>query len=233
MGSVLSKRNANTNENSRGLRERIRFLEEEVSQMRCKEEGERRGHEQQASVLVAKEAEWKSERKRWKDEVGRLRNNLQDNHRLEEKPMVTMGKGDKEWELMGANFVLEQMMEEQALREEAIQKWKGLYLAIKGQLVDLINRTHQGDRLWWGPEDEVNMEGLQRELKSREETVEALKEQLLAMVEEGGKREREVDILRQSLRIMISNKSPHIGKNLPQNFKFNRLQSTKVNRNRA
>lgn len=46
------------------------------------------------------------------------------------------------------------------------------------------------------------MERLQRELKAKDETVEALRAQISAMEDMGAKREREVDILRQSLRIM-------------------------------
>lgn len=53
----------------------------------------------------------------------------------------------------------------------------------------------------WEAEDDV-MERLQRELKAKEETVEALRAQISAMENVGAKREREVDILRQSLRIM-------------------------------
>ncbi|XP_077210382.1 uncharacterized protein LOC143845861 [Tasmannia lanceolata] len=220
MGSVLSKRKRNKNEESRGLKERIRFLEEEVTQIRCKTEHQGRAHEQRASEFMAKEAEWKRERKRWKEEVKRLRKKLQDKderqRRLEEKMTTTqvMTKGDKEWQLIGANFLVEHMLEEQALREETVEKWKRLYLAIKAELDNLIHRTCQGERLWWGTEDEYMMEGLHKELKAKEATVVALKEQLLAMEKEGAKREREVDILRQSLRIMSSTKKTHIGKNL-------------------
>ena len=49
------------------------------------------------------------------------------------------------------------------------------------------------------------MEKLQRELNAKQETIEILKARLASMEEEEAKREREVDILRQSLRI-ISNK---------------------------
>lgn len=49
------------------------------------------------------------------------------------------------------------------------------------------------------------MENLQKELKSKRETIEVLKARLGSMEKEEAKRAREVDILRQSLRI-ISNK---------------------------
>lgn len=50
------------------------------------------------------------------------------------------------------------------------------------------------------------VEGLKRELRSKEETIEALKSQLASLEQDKRKSEREADILRQSLRIM-SNKS--------------------------
>ena len=49
------------------------------------------------------------------------------------------------------------------------------------------------------------MEDLHRELKAKEETIEVLKARLASMEKDEVQREREVDILRQSLRI-ISNK---------------------------
>ena len=40
--------------------------------------------------------------------------------------------------------LMERMREERARRDEAIEKWKMLYLAIKHELDDLIKRTHEG-----------------------------------------------------------------------------------------
>uniref|UniRef100_A0A1D1XE00 Chaperone protein dnaK n=2 Tax=Anthurium amnicola TaxID=1678845 RepID=A0A1D1XE00_9ARAE len=97
------------------------------------------------------------------------------------------------------------MKEEQARREQAVEKWKQLYLAIKAELDALILRTNQGERLCWMAEEEV-IERLQGELKAKEEMVEALRSHLAAMEMEGTKRDREIDILRQSLRILSSKK---------------------------
>ncbi|KAL7251329.1 hypothetical protein ACSBR1_013210 [Camellia fascicularis] len=109
-------------------------------------------------------------------------------------PLVAAGRA--------ASYLVEKMREERASRDEAVEKWKKLYLAIKIELDDLIQRTHQGERLYWREEEEDLMEKLQRELKIKEETIELLKGRLALMEQEESNREREVDILRQSLKIM-------------------------------
>ena len=50
------------------------------------------------------------------------------------------------------------------------------------------------------------IEELQRELQAKEETIKALKERLASIENEEYNKEREIDILRQSLRIMSSKK---------------------------
>ena len=50
------------------------------------------------------------------------------------------------------------------------------------------------------------IEELKKEVKSKEETIEALKTRLASMEREGYEKEREMDILRQSLRILGSKK---------------------------
>lgn len=62
-----------------------------------------------------------------------------------------------------------------------------------------------GERYCWRAEEGV-MEELQREMKSKEETIASLKEKIQAVEKEGMRREREIDILRQSLRILSSSK---------------------------
>lgn len=76
-----------------------------------------------------------------------------------------------------------------------IQKWE-MNQIMMWQLTCFV-----GERLWWGAEDVV-IQKLKEELKAKEETVEALQAQISAMEDVVAKREREVDILRQSLRIM-------------------------------
>ncbi|KAF7837385.1 golgin subfamily A member 6-like protein 6 [Senna tora] len=95
------------------------------------------------------------------------------------------------------------MKEERAWRDEAVEKWKQLYLAIKTELDDLIQRTYAGDGLLWKAEEyEIQMENMKRELQEKEETINALKAQLASMENQKNKKEREFDMLKQSLRIM-------------------------------
>ena len=70
----------------------------------------------------------------------------------EEKEDKIRGMGQKssddqkEVELLGTTttFMVEKMWEERARRDEAVEKWKQLYLAIKTELDDLIQRTASG-----------------------------------------------------------------------------------------
>lgn len=149
MGSAPSRHRTKPFESnsSKHLIENLKFLEEEIIELNCKRERESRAHKRLVSAFAAKQAEWKRERKRWKDEVRRLRKRLEDKEemvsQLEEDAMITVG-GDKEWEIERANYLVEHLREEQARREEAVEKWKQLYLAIKIELDDLIHRTRQG-----------------------------------------------------------------------------------------
>ncbi|RVW96866.1 hypothetical protein CK203_026083 [Vitis vinifera] len=260
-------------------------------------------YERETMVFALKEAQWKRERRRLREEVKRLKK------RLEEKEERIRGmedglvgeKGENGFQLLGTRLLVEHIWEERARRDEAVEKWKRLYLAIKAELDDLIQRTDQGknstgrskswaytnrwyyvrnlahilwlrwgngrgssvatllpgwkvshcplsfphivkgfilsinmvlekrpfiyspisffvigcpphgaegkdrERLNWKAEEEDSIEDLHRELKAKEETIEVLKARLASMEKEEVQREREVDILRQSLRI-ISNK---------------------------
>lgn len=105
-------------------------------------------------------------------------------------------------------------MRERERRDEAVEKWKKLYLAIKIELDHLIKMTHQGQRASWISEEEELLDELHRELKAKEETIKLLLAQLASMEKEKWRMEREVDILRQSLRIMSHHKKKgkHNGK---------------------
>lgn len=63
-----------------------------------------------------------------------------------------------------------------------------------------------GDGLYWRAEEEEMIEELRMEVKAKEETIEELKARLASTEREEYKRAREVDILRQSLRIVSSSK---------------------------
>ncbi|KAK4421668.1 hypothetical protein Salat_2117400 [Sesamum alatum] len=146
-----------------------------------------------ASERVVKElkskAEWRRERKRLKDELRRL------GRVVEEKEELLR--------CMEGCCVLE----EQARRDETLEKWKQLYFAIKVELDDLIRKMHQEERLicWKTDEEEMLIE-LNKELQTKEERIELLQAKLASMEDQELKREREVDILRQSLRIMSHKK---------------------------
>ncbi|XP_038721365.1 uncharacterized protein LOC120013584 isoform X2 [Tripterygium wilfordii] len=194
----------------RGLREKIRLLQGEIKGIMIEREREIRAYEGDTLVFAFKEAEWKQEKKRLKGEIKTLKKVLEEKEDKIREIEVVGERSNKEsdgvedddqcqWQLQ-----LEQMREERVWRDEAVEKWKQLYLAIKTELDDLLQRTHihHGDRLHWSGEEEE----MKRELKAKEAAVEALKARLASMEKEEYKRAREVDILRQSLRIVSHKK---------------------------
>ncbi|KAF5738535.1 hypothetical protein HS088_TW13G01435 [Tripterygium wilfordii] len=198
----------------RGLREKIRLLQGEIKGIMIEREREIRAYEGDTLVFAFKEAEWKQEKKRLKGEIKTLKKVLEEKEDKIREIEVVGERSNKEsdgvedddqcqWQLQ-----LEQMREERVWRDEAVEKWKQLYLAIKTELDDLLQRTHihhgafLGDRLHWSGEEEE----MKRELKAKEAAVEALKARLASMEKEEYKRAREVDILRQSLRIVSHKK---------------------------
>ncbi|KAK4854760.1 hypothetical protein QYF36_000895 [Acer negundo] len=214
---------------SSSLTEKIRLLREEINEMVHEREKERRDYEREVMVFAFKESEWKQERKKLREEVKRLRKNLQDK---EDKMMRSVMEDDdhglmknnnnninissssstfqlKEWELLGTSFLVEQMREERARRDEAVEKWKHLYLAIKTELDHLIHTTHNGDGVVYRrAEEEETIQELRMEVKDKEESMEALKAQLASTEQEVYRKERDIDILRQSLKIMSCAKKP-------------------------
>lgn len=146
MGVFASKNMSNLSDKGvKGLREKTRFLEKEMNEMVHEREKESKTYEEDMLVFAFKEAEWKQEKKKLREEVKRLRKIV------DEKEDTIRGIGEKsekekekEWELLGTSFLVEQMREERARRDEAVEKWKQLYLAIKMELDDLIQRTNHG-----------------------------------------------------------------------------------------
>ncbi|KAK9725571.1 hypothetical protein RND81_05G154000 [Saponaria officinalis] len=100
--------------------------------------------------------------------------------------------------------LVEHMKEERARRDETVVKWKMLYLSIKNELDDLIHKTHQGTLYLRTDEDMT--EKMQMELKAKDEIIEILKAQIVSMENDEHTRKRELDILRQSLKIMSNKK---------------------------
>lgn len=81
------------------------------------------------SALKMAETEWRKERKNLREEVKKLRQKMQEKEEAKAK--------QNEWE-----WVVEQMCLERAVREEAVERWKQLYFAIKTELDDLIHTTY-------------------------------------------------------------------------------------------
>ncbi|KAL9272520.1 hypothetical protein AKJ16_DCAP22094 [Drosera capensis] len=188
--------------------QKVRLLQQEMSMLLQQREEERKGYERDAAGFARREGKWKEERRKLRDEVRRLRKCLKEEGKGEE------GYDGKEGKMLEgivvSSLVVEKMREERARRDEAIEKWKMLYLAIKNELDDLIERTHQqGGAICWRGAEENFTEALKRELNTKDEKIQALKAQIAAMEQEEYKRKREFDILRQSLRI-VTNKTKAI-----------------------
>jgi septal ring factor EnvC (AmiA/AmiB activator) len=73
------------------------------------------------------------------------------------------------------------------------------------QEINLLTIKNAGERCCWRAEQGM-IEELQKELKSKEEAIASLKEKIQIVEKEGMRKEREIDILRQSLRILSSSK---------------------------
>ncbi|TKY53649.1 trichohyalin protein [Spatholobus suberectus] len=211
MGGSVSKSERRCSEKYvMNLKEKVRLLQEEIKEMMYEREKETRSYERDIMVFTFKEADWKQEGKRLREEVKQLRKVVEEkDEKIREMEVGLMEKNsEKEWELMGTKLLVEQMKEERARRDEAVEKWKQLYLAIKTELDELIQRTYDGDGLYWkAEENDIQMENLRRENQEKEETIKTLKTQLLSMEKEKYKKEREFDLLRQSLRIMNGKKN--------------------------
>ncbi|KAL3577957.1 hypothetical protein D5086_019461 [Populus alba] len=193
----------------RGLTEKVRLFQEEMKAMMHEREKEARAYEIDMMVFAFKEAEWKQERKKLKEELKRLRKAVEEkDERIRVMEDRSVGeKSEKNGEFFGTpSFLVEQMREERVWRDEAVDKWKKLYLAIKAELDDLILRTHRGDGLYRRAEEEM-IEELKMEVKAKEGCIKELKARLVFVENEEYSRAREVDILRQSLKIMSSRKA--------------------------
>ncbi|CAH2050710.1 unnamed protein product, partial [Thlaspi arvense] len=211
MGSTQSKRRKKK-EVVRGLREKVRMLEKEMREMIWIRESENETHQREIMVYSLKERKWRRERKRMREEVKRLRKMLEERERRE-KYYHDVDDGRKwEWQLVAAGTrhrteEEEEEEEERARRDDAVERWKRLYLAIKVELDALILRTHQGttspfcsldilnlnpwrERLHDRSEEELK-EKLQRDMRAKEETIELLQAKIASMEQKESKRERE------------------------------------------
>ncbi|XP_061976478.1 uncharacterized protein LOC133697744 isoform X2 [Populus nigra] len=205
---VGKKKSDQCEQGLRGLTEKVRLFQEEMEAMMYEREKETRAYEIDMMVFAFKEAEWKQERKKLKEELKRLRKAVEEkDERIRVMEDRSVGeKSEKNGEFLGTpSFLVEQMREERVWRDEAVDKWKKLYLAIKAELDDLIQSTHR-DGLYRRAEEEM-IEELRMEVKAKEGCIKELKARLVFVENEEYSRAREVDILRQSLKIMSSRKA--------------------------
>jgi len=134
----------------RGLTEKVWLFQEEIQAIMYEREKEARAYERDMIVFAFKRAEWKQERKKLKEEVKRLRKVVEEkDDRIRVLEERSIGReSEKREEFLGTtSFLVEQMREERVWRDEAVDKWKKLYLAIKAELDDLIQKTHHGASL--------------------------------------------------------------------------------------
>ncbi|KAM3322647.1 hypothetical protein P3S67_003798 [Capsicum chacoense] len=208
MGSNQTKNNK-INPNAKiieGLKYKVRLLQEEVSEMMCIRENESEIYNQEMIIFALKEEEWKQEKKKIIEEMNYLKKKLEDYKENQEMVSEKCGDNNNELNMLMRNSLLEQIRDEEVRRDEAIDKWKNLYFVIKNELDELIQMTNQGERFCQRTKEVELLEELHRELKVKEEIIANLKEKIASMEKQEVKREREIDILRQSLKIMSYNK---------------------------
>ncbi|KAJ3693140.1 hypothetical protein LUZ60_012235 [Juncus effusus] len=223
MGLTVSKCYRKRNDKIKQMRAKIQILEEEMRELRQAREKESQSYERHVTAFARKEEEWRYEKKKQKDENSKLTLRLKEEENKVQKleQAAEAVRGLKEWHEFGTGYVVEQMKQEQMRREEAVEKWKQLYMTIKTELDDLIQRTHQtnGERMCWETE-RGTIEGLKKNLNSKEETIESLKERIQTIESDGMRKDREIDILRQSLRILSGSKRNRTKKSLnPRGFR--------------
>lgn len=108
---MRSVKKETSTEKSRGRRHMRREMDEREKMMFVK--------------LREAEREWGKERKKLREQVKRLRKKVEE--REEAKTTTTEEREYWKW-------VVEEMCVERAVRDEAVEKWKQLYLAIKNEL---------------------------------------------------------------------------------------------------
>ncbi|KAL9140348.1 hypothetical protein ABFS82_14G030900 [Erythranthe guttata] len=181
-----------------GLKNKVILLQQEINEIMCIRETENQIYERELMAFAFKQAHWNRENKSLKDELIKLRNTLA--HKEETLINITSCINNNSNNLEDQTAIR---------RDETVDKWKKLYFAIKNELDHLIiQTTHQEERVMcWNiaDEEEVLLVEMTNELKAKEERIEFLQNKLVSMELQESKREREIDILRQSLRIMSHN----------------------------
>ena len=153
MGSSLGKEKekeksstSHKKQRVRALAENMRLIQGELQEMMYERKKQSMEYERETMAFAMKEVRWKRERRRLREEVKRLKKGLEEKEeRIREMEDGMVGeKGEKGFQLLGTRLLVEHIWEERARRDEAVEKWKRLYLAIKAELDDLIQRTDQG-----------------------------------------------------------------------------------------
>ncbi|KAI4303933.1 hypothetical protein MLD38_039510 [Melastoma candidum] len=187
--SYGNSRRAHGKKEMRCFRDKVGQLQEVIVAITKERERESKSYWRDAMTFATREAEWRKERRKLREELRRLRSMEEGTEdRSQQLEMMVLG---------------ERMREERARRDEAVERWKQLYLAIKTELDDLIQTARYG---WKTEEEEAAgaTEELRKEAGEKEATIMSLRSQVACLEQEKVKLQREVDILRQSLRI-ISN----------------------------
>ncbi|XP_075487984.1 uncharacterized protein LOC142527144 isoform X2 [Primulina tabacum] len=194
MGSSHTKEKCNPSEKVvEGLKNKVRLLQGDINEMMRIRESEYQSYERESIFFELKKAEWKRERRRLKAELKRLIMACEEKEEMRSKCMGSKCDEHENGWKMG--------------RDETVVKWKQLYLAVKIELDDLIQRTHTDTgRMDWKTEDTDILMELKKELRSKEEKIEILQAKLMSVEDQESRREREMGILRQSLRIMSHKK---------------------------
>ncbi|KAI4342612.1 hypothetical protein MLD38_027218 [Melastoma candidum] len=183
LSSYGNNRRAHGKKAVRCFREKTGQLQEEIAAIAKERERESKSYRRDAMAFATREAEWRKERRKLREELRRLRSMEEcTEDRSRQLEMMVLG---------------ERMREERARRDEAAERWKQLYLAIKTELDDLIQTACCGFKA--GEEEAATAEELKKEA-----TITSLRSQVACLEQEKVKLQREIDILRQSLRIISS-----------------------------
>ncbi|EPS67155.1 hypothetical protein M569_07622, partial [Genlisea aurea] len=193
MGSSQShpkKNKSSTSTIMEALKKKVKFLEEEIHDVMCIREAENKVYERELVGFAFRQAEWKRERKKLKDEIRRLRCSFFSKTSDFLLPQFLSSLRDDN----GNN---------KCKRDETVEKWKQLYFVVKLELDNLIARTGRGGGGGKDlEEEEDDVMEVRKELKEKGDKIRLLQSMLIAMEEEEFKRNREIDILRQSLKIV-------------------------------
>lgn len=119
-----------------GLKNKVRLLQGEIHEIMCIRETESQAYERELIAFAFKQAEWKRERKRLKEEAKKIMEERQDHKLMMQRCCMT--RENK------CCCILDHSKDEQSRRDETIEKWKQLYFTIKDELDHLIQRTHEG-----------------------------------------------------------------------------------------